>query len=355
MDQEWLERFRENLNSGKKGVKMHAGTDLQLASHIPFGIPTRIPQLDLAIGRPGWPAGRIIEVSGFEHTGKTCVASAAAASAQRKGGVVMWYDTERNFDPAWAETNGVDSTAITIGHPETIEETFEAIDMNLEAVKQFEVTGPVLYVVDSVTAVPSNETRDRDYSAVQRVGADARAIRNCMRKLITKISEVKATVIFINHSVATINAMPFAPQSTSSGGHAIKYNAGLRINMSRIKTLQEKEDDDKVYKGMEVGITVEKNRIGRTSTRRISCFLLENGFDLYENLFDGFQRIDVLKKVNNRTYLFEPSGTQLGRNEWRTYVDEHTKGGLEAAYEWFLRIAAEKGEITNYGGEVHRP
>src|SRR5262245_12836986 len=190
---------------------MRAGTDLQLASHIPFGIPTRIPQLDLAIGRPGWPAGRIIEISGFEHTGKTCVGSAAAASTQRKGGYVFWYDTERNFDPAWATMNGVNADAVTIGHPETIEETFGAIDQNMEKLKQFDVKTPVLYVVDSVTAVPSNETRDRGYSDVQRVGSDARAIRTCMRKLITKVSEVKATIIFINHSVAQINAMPFGP------------------------------------------------------------------------------------------------------------------------------------------------
>src|SRR3990167_3466617 len=92
-----FEDFLNELSSGKrnKTLDFHfkKGTDIQLFSNIPFGIPSRIPQLDLAIGRIGLPAGRIIEIFGFEMSGKSCMALAAVASVQRLGGCAVWIDT----------------------------------------------------------------------------------------------------------------------------------------------------------------------------------------------------------------------------------------------------------------------
>ncbi len=56
--------------SGAKGDPLssqHKSGDLTIASHIPFSILTGIPELDYNIARPGWPAGRVIELFGYEH------------------------------------------------------------------------------------------------------------------------------------------------------------------------------------------------------------------------------------------------------------------------------------------------
>lgn len=55
------------LINKKSGVKAFTGANLELSSTIKFGIPSGIPMLDLSLGRPGLPAGRIIEVYGKEH------------------------------------------------------------------------------------------------------------------------------------------------------------------------------------------------------------------------------------------------------------------------------------------------
>jgi len=351
----WREQFRDVMSAGKKPTAdftMYSATDLTVGSYIPYGVPCGIPQLDLALGRPGWPAGRMGEISGFEHTGKTSLVLAAAGAMQRAGGHVVWVDAERAFSPEWAAVNGADPNAIDLAEADTIEGIFACIEKTLESyAKLDEGRPPLLIGVDSVTSVPSTEMFEKAFGEVQRIGTDARAIRVGMRKINSKIAASKAVVLFINHSVAN-PASPFNP-SVSAGGHALKFNAALRIQLARHKNVQEEQDDVKVYRGMEVGITVEKNRIGKTSTRKFSCFLLENGFDLHENLFDAFQRIDVLEKVNNRTYLFKPTGTKLSRGEWKTFLDEQSKG-VHESYRWFLQRAAELGEIVNYGGEVHR-
>lgn len=344
------------MTSGKKSsaeFKVYTATDLTVGSYIPFGTPSGVPQLDLAIGRPGWPAGRMAEVFGFEHSGKTSLVLSAAAQIQRMGGHVVWIDCERAFSPDWAATNGADPAAIDLAETDTIEGIFSCVDKTLDAYEKIEDDRPPLLIgVDSITSVPSLESFEKNFDDKQRIGTDARAIRVGMRKINARIAASKAVVLFINHSV-TNPSSPIPNSSTSAGGHALKFNAGLRIQLSRIKTVQAEQDEEKVYRGMEVGITVEKNRVGRTSTRRLSCFLLENGFDLHENLFDAFQRIDVLEKVNQRYFLFKPSGTKLARSEWKTFVDEHSKG-LQEMYRWFLTRAVELGEVVNYGGEVHR-
>lgn len=350
----WRDQFRDVVASGKKGnsFQLRSSTDLTVGSYIPYGIPSGVPQLDLALCRPGWPAGRMGEISGFEHTGKTSLVLKAAAQLQRMGGHVVWIDAERAFSPDWAALNGCDPERIDLAEADTIEEIFSWIDKVLEGYEQAESERPPLLIaVDSVTSVPSLEMQERNFGDVQRIGTDARAIRIGMRKINGKVAASKATVLFINHSIANPNSP--IQQPVSAGGHALKFNAGVRIQLSRLKTVQEEHDDEKVYRGIEVGITVEKNRIGKTSTRKFSCFLLENGFDLHENLFDAFQRIDVLEKVNNRTYLFKPSGTKLSRGEWKQFLDEHTQG-VDKAYEWFLKKAAEIGDVVPYGGEIHR-
>jgi len=351
----WREQFRDAMTGGKKTsaeFKMYSATDLGVGSYIPYGVPCGVPQLDLALGRPGWPAGRIGEIFGFEHTGKTSLVLAAAAAIQRIGGHVVWIDCERAFSSEWAAINGADPEAMDLAETDTIEGIFGCIDKMLDSYEKLDEGRPPLFIgIDSVTSVPSMESFEKAFGDVQRIGTDARAIRVGMRKINSRIAASKAVVLFINHSVAN----PSSPigKATSAGGHALKFNAALRVELARMKMVQEEHDDEKVYRGFEVGITVEKNRVGRTSNRKFSCFLLENGFDLYENLFDAFQKIDVVERVNNRTYLFKPTGTRLSRAEWKTFLDEHSKG-VHEAYRWFLQRAAELGEIVNYGGEVHR-
>ncbi len=336
----------------KKGdSEVFRGTDLQIASHIPFGIPSRIPQLDLSFGRNGYPAGRIVEIFGFEHSGKTCAALSAVASVQRMGGTALWIDAERQFDAEWAQENGVDPKEIRLAYADTIEEIFALQDQWIEKylkVPERERT-PFMMVVDSITAVPSSESSQKDYGDVQRIGTDARAIRNGMRKLNAKLADAKICSIYINHAIA--NASSPIGGSMSAGGHALKFNAGLRIQLAKRKTVTDEEGDDKIYRGMEVEIKIEKNRVGRTKAKQFKCFLLENGFDLYENLFDAFVDIGVITRVNNRTYLFNPKNEQISRKDWHDYIDSRSQG-IEGAYTWFIEKAAELAEIKKYGGQV---
>jgi len=348
-----FEDFLNELSSGKrnKTLDFHfkKGTDIQLFSNIPFGIPSRIPQLDLAIGRIGLPAGRIIEIFGFEMSGKSCMALAAVASVQRLGGCAVWIDTEYCWDPVWAQLNGVDPDRVAIAETKSVEGVFEIQRKAIESYEKLNEKVPYLVVTDSVTAVPSFESLDRDFEQGNRIGTDARAIRNGLRKIIADLAQSKMAFIFINHAIAETNARAFQPQSTSSGGHALKFFAALRIQLARLKTLKdENSKGEKTYEGMQIKAKIAKNKISGKGQIDFDCYLLENGFDLYQNLFEAYQTIGLIKPINSRTFLFEPTQTQLGKKDWKTFIDEQT-AGIDKGYSFFLEKAKSLGLIKEYG------
>lgn len=349
-----LTDFLNELSSkkGKNDFTVHSGSDLQLDSHIPYGFATRLPSLDLSIGRPGYPAGRVIELFGFEGAGKSSVSLSALASAQRMNAVCLLIDTERAFDPSWARLQGVDPSDLVVANADTIEDIFLVADKAIEAkLKTDRATDPFLIVVDSVTAVPSSESSVKDFGEVQRLGTDARAIRTGMRKLNPILSKEKATILFVNHNISNANAMPFAKQSTSAGGHAIKYFASLRLEMIRAGTVKYEKGGDSYRGGMKVKIKVEKNKVSSTGRMEVECELLNTGFDIATNLFDALISIGEIKQINQKTFTFQIPNKeeviQLTRAEWPKFITEYATD-VDKVYQWFILKAQQKGFLKPY-------
>lgn len=505
--EDWIGDFVEHIAASSKDkfkYSLHAGSDIEIASHVPFGIPTRVPGVDLSIGRPGFPAGRIVEVFGFEgclrgdsfilftvrytdgqiwepwdggesieglyerfhkypgsyyapcmgpdgrisagkivdvvqsgvkecyrvtaetgkgifstldhkyavapdkfvplselrvgdtilirddstsllaspsrilniershksmtydikmegphnfisngfivhNSGKSCLGLAECASAQRLGGHAIWIDAESCWDPDWAELNGCDPDNITVAEADSVESIFTVIERGVHALKKMDGQVPFVFVVDSVTAVPSHESLEKDLSDVERIGTDARAIRRCLRRLARPIAESNAMVMFINHQVANLDGGKFA-KPLSAGGNAMKFYSSIRLQMSRVSDIQKTEKGKKVYDGINVRLTVRKNKVGHTAEKATDAQLMHNGFDLYHNLFSAFESIGVLKseKGLGTKYRFTPKDIILAKNEWRGFVDEHTNG-IDEAYKWFLAEAETRGLIKPYG------
>lgn len=331
---------------GKGNIEPFRGTDISLGSHIPFGLATRVPALDRAIGRPGWPAGRVCEVFGFEHVGKTTLALAAIASAQRRGGMGAFIDAERSFSPSWARMNGCDPDRIVVYEVDTVEDVFKAHQSLLDTYMQMENPGPMAIVTDSITAVPCMEAIEKDYTDNDRLGVDARAIRRGLKKLNSTIAKSKVCCIFINHQISSMSQYA---ADESAGGHALKLWAGLRVKVALAKNL--KDDKTKYFEGKVISVEVKKNKVGSTGATKFNASLLKNGFCLYENLLDAMVDVELVAKPNLQTYTFLPgteNAVNFKRKEWRTVVEEQTEG-IDALYDWYLKKIQEKNLILPYG------
>ena len=333
------------------------GTSLSLASHVKFGIPTRIPQLDLSLGRPGYPGGRIIELYGLPATGKTTAAYHAMAQCQKMGGLSVLIDTERTFDPNRAVQCGLDASKLLVSEANDIEEIFEKIETMLEAYEKDEnlKANPLMICVDSVTAVETRYNSGRGMEEEVRVGEDARAIRRGLRKVNKYIGPLNANLVFINHSTALIGKT-FGKQSDSAGGNGLKFYASVRVEFAYVGNITEgKTPDEKTRRGQVVNISLIKNKVEAIDQPVVKVELTENGFDMYEGLFEGFQKIGALERVNNINWHFVPTQTTFTKKEWRNLIDSYANKegnvlGIDGFYKYFLRLAANDGHITPYGG-----
>lgn len=347
-----LQTLIDSVGSVEGGGKTGFATDLTLSSHVAFGIPTRIPMMDLAIGRPGYPAGRIIELYGLAATGKTTAAYHALAQVQKMGGTAVLIDTERTFDPFRAAECGIDIDHMLVSEANDVEEVFEKINLMLESHEKSGEEAPLLIAVDSVTAVETRTSSEGELGNARQLGDDARAIRRGLRRINQRVAETKSSVLFINHAIATMNA--YGKQTMSAGGNALKLFASLRINFTKKGDITEGKDENKIRLGQTVSISNEKNKVQGINILKFDADLTQNGFDLYDGLFDGFLRIGTIKRVNNINYFFTPTETTFQRKEWKSIIDnwQDKDGklmGIEGFYKFFLKLAVMGNYIRPYG------
>jgi len=280
--------------------------DIEITSGVPYGILSGIPRLDLNIGRPGLPAGKVVEFYGFEMCGKTTAALHVLAQAQKAGGGGMYIDAEYSWDEDRAIDLGIDPDVnFMLSEVDTIEATFRQMDAAIQSVMDTDF-GPFVIIVDSITGVCNEHELGKEYGEVARVGEDARAIRNGMRKIMKDISKSNVLVIFINHAISKIGAMQYAKQSDSSGGKAIKFYATLRCNFNSAGNIQTEKDSVKKQKkrlGQKVNIKIDKLKKSRLEFPEIKEVALMgvNGFDLEMELFEAGKESGLIERVNTQT------------------------------------------------------
>jgi len=230
-----------------KGSIMKLGEEGE-APPVPF-IPSGSIGLDLALGVGGYPRGRVIEVFGPESSGKTTLALHAIAEAQRLGGVAAFIDAEHALDVGYARRLGVGLADLLVSQPDTGEQA-------LEIAEQLVRSGAVdLIVVDSVAAlVPRAEIEGEMGDA--HMGVQARLMSQALRKLTGVVSRNQTTVVFINQIRMKIGVV-FGNPETTTGGHALKYYATVRLDIRRIGQVKEGE----AAVGSRTRVKVVKNKV----------------------------------------------------------------------------------------------
>jgi recombination protein RecA len=329
-------------------TSIHKAGDISISSNIPFGILSGIPELDFNIAKPGWPAGRCVELFGFEHCGKTTLAYQAIAQAQRQGGGGYFIDTEKSWDEFRARQCGIDPDVdFGIADVDSIEAAFRTIQAILEGRLDFQDSKPFVIVVDSVTGTATEFMKKHEMGKEERVGQDARAIRGGMRRITADLAKANVNLIMINHAISTIPKFQFAKQSEAAGGHAIKLFSTVRINLAPLGWLTEGPKDNKRRIGQKIKLKVEKLKGSCMSYPEVKEINLLNtsGFDTEGNLLDaGIKAGWVLHKKGTQSYTLDDQ--EFPRVDWPSIVMQH--GGLYVAYKEFVDWCIDEGTMSKW-------
>ena len=289
-------------------------------------IPSGSLGLDLAVGAGGYPRGRVVEIFGPESSGKTTLALHAIAQVQRSGGVAAFVDAEHALDVTYARKLGIRLEDLLISQPDCGEQALEIAETLIRS------GGIDLVVVDSVAAlVPKAEIEGE--MGDSHVGLQARLMSQALRKLTAITHRQNAVVIFINQIRMKIGVMYGNPETTT-GGNALKFYASLRLDIRRIGTLKDGEQQV----GSRTRVKVVKNKIAAP--------FREAEFDILYG--EGISRAGEIVDLGLTLGILDKSGS------WIAYKGEQIAQGREKTRDLLKANQALADDLMTAIAEAHR-
>jgi len=240
--------------SGQPGVLDEIVRDVEV-------IPTGVWTLDAALGVGGLPLGSVVEFFGKWQTGKSTVAVSTMINALRDGGVLL-LDFENSFNPDYFLALGLDvfNQRFVVAQPESFEDGAELTELALK-------TGKVKLVVWDSLAAASTLAELGESIEKSHVAVKAKLMSLFLRKVRPLLLEYNAVLLVVNHEMEKLGGFAGfgAKQTTTPGGRALKFFAGVRVSFKirdSVKRQATTEYGDKYQKPIAsvIKFTVVKNK-----------------------------------------------------------------------------------------------
>jgi len=287
--------------------------------------------LDIALGIGGLPRGRVVEIYGPESSGKTTLALHCLAEAQKNGGICAFIDAEHALDPIYARKLGVNVDDLLISQPDAGEQALEIADTLVRS-------GAIdVLVIDSVAALVPRAELEGEMGDSQP-GLQARLMSQALRKLTASINRSNTMVIFINQIRMKIGVMYGSPETTT-GGHALKFYASVRLDIRRIGAIKEREE----VVGNQTRVKVVKNKLAPPFKQVEFDIMYGEGISKMGELVDLGVKAGVVEK-SGAWFSYDSQRIGQGRENAKTFLKANPDiaGKIETAVRQNAGIIAEK-------------
>lgn len=283
--------------------------------------------LDMALGIGGIPKGRIVEIYGPESSGKTTLSLQIIAECQKNGGICAFIDAEHALDVYYAKKLGVDIENLLVSQPDNGEQALEILETLTRS-------GAVdLVVIDSVAALTPKAEIDGDMGD-QHVGLQARLMSHALRKITGVLHKMNTTLIFINQIRMKIGMMGYGSPETTTGGNALKFYASVRIDIRRIATLKQNEQQI----GNRAKAKVVKNKVAPPFREAEFDIMFGEGISREGEIIDYGVKLDIIDK-SGAWLSYGAVKLGQGRENARLFLKEN----LEVSEEIVCKIKEQIG------------
>ncbi len=177
---------------------------------------------DEATNCGGIPIGKLIELFGFESSGKSTLSLHIIAEFQKRGKKCMLCDFEHSWDSEYAKTIGVDIDDLIISQPSTMEDGYNLI-------YEYIASGLVqLIVLDSHTSMIAKQRLTGEIGDA-KIAPEARVNSDALRKIHPALDKFKCTLLGLSQLRSNIGGM--GDVNVPTGGNSWKFYPDMRIKI----------------------------------------------------------------------------------------------------------------------------
>lgn len=226
-------------------------------SNIREFIPTGVPTLDLAIGRPGIPVGRTTGLVGDPGVGKSSLTYSILAQTQKMGGVAVLSDSEIVLEKQRAQVVGLDTEKLILFQGLQLEDTVPLIEEMIARRDKVNKNALLCIAIDTVSALASESDLSVKPDAMPQPGFHSRYLSFAFRRLVNKIAGSRTALLLIHQPRVKIATMGYGSPLTWIGKIPTTLYSSLIIQLNRFKNIKQGD----TVTGIEVIARVIRNKI----------------------------------------------------------------------------------------------
>jgi len=326
--------------------KFGLGSAFTMSSMPETGITNWIPAgsavINSAIGRPGIPQGKVTTVIGPPSAGKTTLVTHIMTECQKMGGVVVYINAERSYDPERAKRIGLDIDNVIVVQPETVEDAFEiTFNTAMSIPKGCKI--PYLVAWDTFSASPTSAelfgsgdagkknikagTIDTEVNAHQgEVAGHSRIVSGQMRRLQGPMDDKNLTFLVVLQSKEDIGVQ-WGSGLTYLAKKPWFFYSNVQMEVKRIGNVTE---GDRVV-GIRSEVHISKNKVGKPFGKvQVDC-LFHNGFDNFGPLLELAAQKGIIKVKGGGWMEISREGKPTKnflKKDWQDIYKEYNLGEL---------------------------
>lgn len=292
-----IEEVIKELNKEYGGGSVIHGNETKEYSDV---ISTGSIGLDRALGIGGLPksSGKIVEIYGWESSGKSTLTQTIIGNFQKAGVKCLLVDGEDSLDATYATALGVNLKELYV-----IQLDEYAGEGAYNKMEKLVETGEIgLVVIDSYNSLQPSKIVNGEVGD-STMGLHARMLNQAVMKTNTLASKHNVLFIFIGQLREKIGVMYGSPETTQ-GGNALRFYAHVRLKVSRSTTKDNSVMSGDVKLGNLTKVKVEKNKLGAPFQECEFNIIYGEGIDKIQDVIDVASEDGIIKKYG-KSITFE--------------------------------------------------